>query len=109
MLTQTNYIEQPEKFIELLKQYTQQSGTNPEVLIEKKNHERKEIIKFFRNKIIKKRHILFPLTLLEISCLYLLVNLCAKAISGRERARLKQALLYYNFKTVLNKLGKDFK
>ena len=55
-----------------------------------------------------KRHLLFPLALLEVFLLRMLVRLASHGISARERARLKQALLYFRFKTIIGRIGKLF-
>jgi pyruvate,water dikinase len=56
-------------------------------------------------KIIKKRHVLLPLTVFEIIKLYVIATLCKNAISSRERVRYKQAEMYYKFKVVVKRIG----
>jgi phosphohistidine swiveling domain-containing protein len=108
MLTEPTYAEQPVKYIQLLKQYTRQPQQDPELLIAAKYMERKEVFRQFRKTIFKKRGLLFPLAMIETGILRILVNLCSAGISGRERVRLKQAMLYYHFKLVLQKAGREF-
>ena len=108
MLTQPNYAEQPEKYVQLLQQYVAQNSRNPEEIIAAKYRERLEIIKAFRQRIFKKRGLNLPLALAEIGILHLLVACCSHGIASRERVRLKQALLYFRFKTVLLRIGALF-
>jgi pyruvate,water dikinase len=109
MFTEKNYCEEPEKFIELLQNYIVQNHDNPEEIICAKNEERKVLLRSLKRKILKKKAIVFPLALAEISLLHAVIKLCFKAISARERVRLKQALLYYRFKTIVLKIGEIFK
>jgi pyruvate,water dikinase len=108
MLTAKNYCEEPEKFILLLQQYDKLPDSDPEVLIAKKYEERQQVIKNFKKKIAAKNGLIFPLTLIQIGLLNLLIKLASKGISARERVRLKQALLYFKFKQVVEKTGKEF-
>ncbi|MES2766637.1 MAG: PEP-utilizing enzyme, partial [Bacteroidota bacterium] len=109
MFTEKNYCEEPEKFIELLQNYIVQNHDNPAEIIRAKNEERKVLLSALKRKILKKRAVIFPLALAEISALDAVIKLCFKAISARERVRLKQALLYYRFKIVVLKIGEVFK
>ena len=109
MFTEKNYCEEPEKFIELLQNYVAQNHENPEAIISAKNEERKVLLRSLKRKILKKKAVVFPLALAEISLLHTVIKLCFKAISARERVRLKQALLYYRFKTIALKIGAAFK
>ncbi len=109
MFTTENYIESPQKFIELLQLYFKYGQENPEVLISKMDTERRGFIKTSIKRIFKKRHIVFPLALVESFALILLSKLCRNAILSRERVRYKQAQMYYNFKKVIFQIGADFK
>lgn len=108
MLTHDNYTENPSLFIALLQQYDKLPDTDPAALIHEKYEERKKVIRDFRKKIFSNYHILFPVSLLHIGLLNLLIKLASNGISSRERARLKQALLYFRFKQVIQKIGKTF-
>ncbi|AOW10365.1 PEP/pyruvate-binding domain-containing protein [Flavobacterium gilvum] len=108
MLTTKNYSEEPEKFIELLKQYDTLPDSDPEKLIASKLEERNSIIKDFKNKIYSKNGIFFLLSFVQIGVLNLLIKLASKGISARERVRLKQALVYFKFKQIINKTGVEF-
>jgi rifampicin phosphotransferase len=108
MLTTTTFCEAPEQFIELLKQYDQMPLTDPESLIKSKFNERKKAIRSFRNKILAHNGVLFPLSLIQIGLLHLLISLASTGIKARERVRLKQALLYFKFKQVTERVGKAF-
>lgn len=108
MLTSKTYCEEPEKFIELLQQYDLLPESNPEELIASKFKERNLAIQEFKKRIIKKNGILFPKTLVHLYILTKLVNLASKGVSARERVRLKQALLYFKFKQVIEKTGQEF-
>lgn len=109
MLTHSTYMDEPHKFIELLQQYDKLPDSNPSLLMEAKHKERLESITAFKKDIFKKRGLNFPLAIVESRILSLLINLACKGIASRERVRLKQALLYYRFKQVLQKSGKEFK
>ena len=108
MLTHDNYTEKPELFISLLQQYDKLPDNNPEELIQQKYKERQKVINNFRKKILAKYHILLPISLFHLFVLNLLIKLASNGISSRERARLKQALLYFRFKQVIQKTGKTF-
>ena len=109
MFFNTNYIEEPAKFIELLEVYMSQNAQDPREVIAIKDRERKQAMRNFAWKIIKKRTIFFPVSIVEVGILYLSANLCKQAISSRERVRYKQAKMYYHFKTIIKKIGAKFK
>ena len=108
MFFSTNYIEEPNKFIELLQVYMSQDAQDPRQAIAIKDQERKLAMRRFAWKIIKKRSIFFPVSILEVGMLYLSAKLCKQAISSRERVRYKQAEMYYHFKTIIKKIGAQF-
>ena len=107
MFFKKNYIEEPDKFIELLQSYMKNQAVNPEEVIALKDLERRKAMRSFAVRILKKRHILLPVSLIEIALLYLVARLCKNAISSRERVRYKQAEMYYKFKVVLNKISAE--
>lgn len=109
MFTTENYIESPQKFIELLQSYFKCGKEDPRLTISKMNVERRKILKNSIKRIFRKRHILFPLAIVESAALILLSKLCRNAILGRERVRYKQAQMYYNFKKVIFQIGTYFK
>ncbi|WP_242157286.1 PEP/pyruvate-binding domain-containing protein [Aestuariivivens sediminis] len=109
MFLSTNYIEEPAKFIELLKVYMAQNAQDPREVIAIKDRERRRAMRHFAWKIIKKRALLFPISFVEVGILNLSAKLCKQAISSRERVRYKQAEMYYYFKTVVKKIGAQFK
>lgn len=106
MFFKKNYIEDPSKFIELLQTYIKQETTDPKALIAIKDKDRRRAMRIFTWKILKKRHIFLPISVLEIGQLYLSARLCKQAISSRERVRYKQAEMYFNFKVVVREIGK---
>lgn len=108
MLTTQNYNDDPSKFIDLLKQYAQLPDNDPRELIELKSQERKDTIKAFKKLIWKKHFLLFPIAILHVFILKTLVKLAGDGIRYRERVRLKQALLYYEFKKLLKKSSAEF-
>ncbi|WP_223548564.1 PEP/pyruvate-binding domain-containing protein [Aestuariivivens sp. NBU2969] len=108
MFFSTNYIEEPTKFIELLQVYMSQDAQDPRKAIAIKDRERKLAMRNFAWKIIKKRSIFFPISIVEVGMLYLSAKLCKQAISSRERVRYKQAEMYYHFKTIVKKIGAQF-
>jgi len=109
MFTTENYIESPQKFIELLQLYFKYGQEDPEVTISKMDAERRRLMSTSIKKIFWKRHILFPLAIVESAALILLSKLCRNAILSRERVRYKQAQMYYNFKKVVFQIGTAFK
>jgi phosphohistidine swiveling domain-containing protein len=108
MFFSTNYIEEPSKFIELLQVYMVQDAQDPRKAIAIKDQERKLAMRSFAWKIIKKRSIFIPVSILEVSMLYLSAKLCKQAISSRERVRYKQAEMYYHFKTIVKKIASKY-
>lgn len=108
MFTTENYIDSPQKFIELLQLYFKYGQENPETSISKMEAERRKLLKTSIKKIFRKRHILFPLAIIESCLLILLSKLCRNAILSRERVRYKQAQMYYNFKKVIFRIGTHF-
>jgi pyruvate,water dikinase len=108
MFFSTNYIEEPTKFIELLQVYMSQDAQDPRAAIAVKDQERKKAMRSFTWKIIKKRSLFFPVSIVEVGTLYLSAKLCKQAISSRERVRYKQAEMYYYFKTIVKNIGAQF-
>lgn len=107
MFFKKNYIEEPERFIELLQSYMKNEAQDPRATILIKAKEREKAVQKFAFKIITKRHILLPWTLIDLGQLFLVSNLCKQAISSRERVRYKQAEMYYKFKVVVNRIGEN--
>lgn len=107
MFFKKTYIEEPERFIELIQSYLSQEARDPRAVIEVKAKERRQALRDFTKKIIRKRHLLFPLWLIEIGILRLLVKRCIQAISSRERVRYKQAEMYFRFKQVVSQIGES--
>ncbi len=108
MLTSKTYCEEPEKFIELLQQYDLLPESDPKKLIALKYKERNLAIREFKKRILKKNGLLFHKALVQLFVLTKLVNLASKGVSARERVRLKQALLYFKFKQVIERTGQEF-
>jgi len=100
-----NYIESPWKYIELLQSYILCGQEDPEIKISKMDSERRNLMKKMTKNIFRKRHILFPLAIIEAGTLILLSHLCRNAIYSRESVRYKQAQMYYNFKKIIFQLG----
>jgi phosphohistidine swiveling domain-containing protein len=109
MFFKENYIDNPIQFVELLQSYIRHEAKDPRLVIAQKDKERRTAMKAFALKILKKRHILFPLWLVEIGLLYGLAALCKQAISSRERVRYKQAEMYFRFKQVVKSIGEQAK
>lgn len=107
MLTETNYIDEPSKFIDLLKQYDNLPEDNPEDIIAKKCKEREQVIRSFKNTILKKNNLNILKSATHILFLKILVRLASKGISARERVRLKQASLYFQFKNIVLKCSSE--
>jgi pyruvate,water dikinase len=109
MFTTENYIEVPHKFIELLQSYIKFGKDDPKLTISKMDAERRSLMHISIKKIFRKRHILFPVAIVESLALILLSKLCQNAILSREQVRYKQAQMYYNFKKVVFQIGNVFK
>ena len=106
MLTETNYIDAPEKYIQLLQGYIKQVHQDPSELIYKKHQESLQTFQDFKKKIYSKNPFLFPLNWIKVRAFSFVVKQAKKGISSRERVRLKQALLYNELKTVLKRISK---
>ena len=106
MLSSTNYMDDPSKYIQLLKGYVVQVHRNPSELIDEKHNESLKTLRAFKKKIYSKQPILFPLNWLRVRWLGYVVKQTQKGISSRERVRLKQALLYSELKTVLRRIAR---
>jgi pyruvate,water dikinase len=107
MLTETNYIDEPSKFIDLLKQYDSLPEDNPEDIIAKKCKEREQVIRSFKSTILKKNSLNILKSATHILFLKMLIRLASKGISARERVRLKQASLYFQFKNIVLKCSSE--
>jgi pyruvate,water dikinase len=108
MLTSENYIEKPGSFIALLQQYEKLPNRNPEKIIQEKFLEATVAKKDFRKKILERESWFLPKAWLQIGFLNFLVKRACHGIASRERVRLKQSLLYFRFKQVLQKIEKEF-
>lgn len=108
MLTSENYVERPESFIAILQQYEKLPDQNPEKIIQEKFREAAGAKKDFRKTILKKNWWFFPKALLQIGLLNFYIKKASDSIAYRERVRLKQALLYFRFKQVLQRIEKQF-
>ena len=107
MLTSTNYIEEPAKFIDLLKQYESLQDSNPELIIAQKRKESELVLKTFKKTIWRKNGLNFFKSIIHIFFLKTQIRLASKGISARERVRLKQASLYFQFKKIVSKCGNE--
>lgn len=106
MLTDNNYIDEPEKYIQLLKGYVVQVHQNPSELIEQKHKESIQTFKQFKKKIYASKPLLLPLNWIKVKLFAYVVKQAKKGISSRERVRLKQALVYNELKIVLKRISK---
>ncbi len=108
MLTEMNYIEKPESFIALLQQYEKLPQIDPKQLIEEKYQETIFNIKAFKKQIrIHNRFNIAKIVIHNILLNYL-IRSTQLSIASRERARYKQASLYFGLKKILNKIEKNF-
>lgn len=108
MLRSENYVENPKSFIALLQQYDKMNSGNPQELIHQKHQEALETKRSFRKRIWSKNAWNFPKSLLHVVMLNVLVKKASKGISARERVRLKQASLYFQFKKTLNQISANW-
>lgn len=91
-----NYIDEPARFIDVLKAYAGTTPEDPRALFERKRFEQAWLLDESAHKA--------PFYLSWV--LRALVRLTTYSISCRERVRLKQAKLYYAAKTILLEIGK---
>ena len=108
MLTELNYIERPEKFIALLQQYEKMPESNPKEIIEKKHEETIQCIREFRKKIFYTNWYNQFANCRDQYLLGFLIKKAQQGIAARERARLKQALLYFGFKQTIQAIETNF-
>jgi pyruvate,water dikinase len=108
MLTLANYLERPDSFIALLQQYERLPEQDPKQIIQAKVLEAAAAKKDFRKTILKKHWWFVPQALLQIGLLSFYIKKASDGIAYRERVRLKQALLYFRFKQVLQRIEKQF-
>ncbi len=108
MLTYDNYIVSPEKYMALLQSYMQSGHSDPESVVNSMDNERKRLLADATGKIFRKRHLLFPLAIVEAGLMNLLARLCRQAIMCRERVRYKQAQMYYHFRNTVFRIGGIF-
>jgi len=106
MFTKDNYCEAPHKYIELLQGYLKHTQRNPEELIHEKHLESLKTYRAVKRKIYARRRIFFPIAWIESRIFSFVVGQTIKGISSRERVRLKQALLYYQYKKVVLRIAK---
>lgn len=107
MFTADNFSDNPVAFIQLLKQYDEINEHDPALQIAATADEAKQIRQRFIRKIWTKYGIVFPVALFFHGLVDLSIRNAMRGISSRERARLKQAQLYYQFKKVIRKLGSE--
>lgn len=100
-----NYIEDPEIFIQMLKNYVNTDQEDPKELMDIKGSERQVLIAETSKKISQKyRHNIIKSLLYPI-VLKVVVKATMFSISCRERVRLKQAQMYYTFKSICLKIA----
>ncbi len=107
MFTADNFSDNPVAFIQLLKQYDEINEHDPALQIAATADEAKQIRQRFIRKIWTKYGIVFPVALFFPGLVDLSIRNAMRGISSRERARLKQAQLYYQFKKVIRKIGSE--
>ncbi|MBK5297960.1 MAG: hypothetical protein JJE40_12450 [Vicinamibacteria bacterium] len=98
MLTVPAFDEQPEPLIDLLRQYVTAEGDAPELAIARQAEERQR----------ETRQVVWTLARrvpLQAAAAWLLIRWTQRAVAYRERARLKQALLYTRCRRVALAIG----
>lgn len=100
-----NYIENPVNFIKMLKTYRDSKPENPQRLLDLKHAEQVNLL--YETKIsIRRMYKLRPLKKWALTLtLKVLTKLTTFSISCRERVRLKQAQMYYTFKSSCQQIG----
>ena len=108
MLTEPNFQERPEGFIEILQGYLQIEIESPKKQIAHKSVERRLLIWKVSFTLFKKPWdlILWPF---KVVIFQFLVAATAQGIRYRERVRLKQTMLYGTFRKTLLELNKFYK
>lgn len=102
MLTQPSFQEKPEALLEIIKSYVGLTGTSPALAIERQDTERRRETTRVLGALAGRRVAgLLPLGGLVRLALFL----THRSIALRERARLKQALLYSRFRRVSLAIG----
>jgi pyruvate,water dikinase len=104
MLTKPNFLEQPQKVIELLQAYISNETRSPKAIITEKVAEKKLLIASIKKDLLK-QNFGYLTGLFQIPLLSFLVYWTEKSIGYRERVRLKQALLYGHLRSTLLDLG----
>jgi pyruvate,water dikinase len=108
MLTHRNYIENPVQFMALLQQYMRTKPVDPRIKMDEKHREATAALASFKKTIGMKNGWRWMKTAIHRGILNVLVNQACKGIAYRERVRLKQSLLYFEFKSNLEKLEKTW-
>ncbi len=99
-----NYIEKPLSLIKLIKNYNKSNPNDPNLIIKDKYKEKRVVYRQVQKTVIKKMWYNPVKIIFNLLILNLVMNKTESAIAYRERARLKQAQLYYAFKTICQKI-----
>jgi pyruvate,water dikinase len=103
----TNYIENPKSFIQMLKIYINSVNENPIIQFKLKAKERSQI-QLKACEEIDTNFNFFKALVFKLS-LKFFIKSTMKGVSSRERVRLKQAHMYFKFKTICLRIGKNLK
>jgi pyruvate,water dikinase len=98
MLTVPALDERPEPAIELLKQYARDAGESPELVVARQADERRRETSSLLRTLVRRSPF-------RAAAVWVLVRWTQRSIAYRERARLKQALLYTRCRRLALRIG----
>lgn len=98
-----NYIEHPESFISMFQTYLKTEQVNPLVQFKSQHKEQTKLLRKIKREL--RAQFGFILGQLKYGQLQWIINATTKSIAARERVRLKQAHMYFQFKSVCLEVG----
>jgi pyruvate,water dikinase len=105
MLTLPSYQEDPAALIELLKSYVGVEGESPSELMRRQAHERERETQWALSEFKRVRPLPYLPSRLQGRLLRLVLSWTQRSVALRERARLKQALLYSRCRRIALAIG----
>lgn len=107
MLTVPSLQEQPELLIAMLRTYAQQVGSPPQLLLQQQQQQRQDATRELVEELRKQRILRWLPWFSKAPLAMFLLRWTQQAIACRERARLKQAMLYQNLRSICLALGEE--
>jgi pyruvate,water dikinase len=105
MLTQPSFQEEPAKLLEIVRAYAREAQRSPQARLAAQRVERDAITREVLRAGARRRYVRWLPWPNAATCLPLLIRATHAAIGLRERARLKQALLYTRLRRIALALG----